>query len=138
MTDTTTIDYGMRTHVDLPFNEALVNVTAALKEQGFGVLTEIDVKDTLKKKLDVDFRRYVILGACNPPLAHRALSTELEIGLLLPCNVIVYEDELGEGSTISIINPIMMLGIGIDPDLQDVAEDANDRLRRVLSAMESQ
>lgn len=132
----TTIEYGLRTHVDLPYDEAVAKVTAALKEQGFGVLTEIDVQATLKKKLDEDFRRYIILGACNPPLAHRALSTELEIGLLLPCNVIVYEDEPGAGTTISIINPIMMLGMGLDPNLQEVAEDADVRLRRVLSAME--
>jgi uncharacterized protein (DUF302 family) len=133
----TTMDYGMRTHVDLPYNEAIAKVTAALKDEGFGVLTEIDVKATLKKKLDTDFRRYIILGACNPPLAHAALSTELEVGLLLPCNVIVYEDESGVGSTISIIDPMMMLGIGINPSLQDVAGEADARLRRVLSAVEA-
>lgn len=136
MTDTTT-DYGLRTHVDLPYETAIETVTAALKEQGFGVLTEIDVQATLKKKLDADFRRYIILGACNPPLAHRALSTELEIGLLLPCNVIVYEDESGAGSTVSIIDPMMMFGMGINPSLQPVADEANTRLRAVIAALEA-
>lgn len=131
----TTIDYGMRTHLDLPYEEAVERATAALKEEGFGVLTEIDVKATLKKKLDADFRRYVILGACNPPLAHRALSTELEIGLLLPCNVIVYEDEDGQGSTVSVVNPMTMLGMGINPSLDEVGKEADARLRRVLASL---
>lgn len=136
MTDTTT-DYGMRTHVDLAFDAAVDKTTAALKEQGFGVLTEIDVRSTLKQKLDVDFRRYVILGACNPPLAHRALTTELEIGLLLPCNVIVYEDESGQGSTVSIIDPNVMFGMGINPSLQPVADEATTRLRAVIAALDA-
>lgn len=132
MNQTPAIDYGMRTHLDLPYDEAIEKVTAALKKEGFGVLTQIDVQATLKQKLDVDFRRYIILGACNPPLAYRAFSTELEIGLLLPCNVIVYEDESGHGSVVSIIDPIMMLGIGINPSLSSVGEEASTRLRRVL------
>ena len=132
MNQTPAIDYGMRTHLDLPYDVAIEKVTAALKKEGFGVLTQIDVQATLKQKLDVDFRRYIILGACNPPLAHRAFSTELEIGLLLPCNVIVYEDESGHGSVVSIIDPIMMLGIGINPSLSSVGEEASTRLRRVL------
>ena len=102
-------DYALRVHLDLPYEQAIERVTAALKEEGFGVLTEIDVKATLKKKLDADFRKYVILGACNPPLAYRALSTELEIGLLLPCNVIVYEEN--GGSVLSIVDPVSMLGV---------------------------
>lgn len=133
----TTLDYGMRTHLNLPYDVAVQRVTEALKVEGFGVLTEIDVKSTLKKKLDVDFRQYIILGACNPPLAHRALSTELEIGLLLPCNVIVYEDEDGEGSTVSIVNPVTMLGMGINPSLEPVGTEADARLRRVLNALET-
>lgn len=131
----TTIDYGMRTRVSAPYEQAVAQVTAALKAEGFGVLTTIDVQATLKQKLDVDFRRYVILGACNPPLAHRALSTELEIGLLLPCNVIVYEAEDGAGSVVSIVDPHAMLGTGINPSLAPVADEAAARLRRVLAAL---
>lgn len=129
----TTIDYGMRTHLDVPYETAVERVTAALKTEGFGVLTTIDVQSTLKQKLDVDFRRYVILGACNPTLAHRAMSTELEIGLLLPCNVIVYEDDRGPGSVVSIVDPHAMLGTGINPALAPVADEAAARLRRVLA-----
>lgn len=132
-----TVDYGMRIRLALPYEDAIEKVTAALKTEGFGVLTQIDVKATLKQKLDVDFRRYIILGACNPSLAHRAFSTELEIGLLLPCNVVVYEDESGAGSIVSIIDPIMMLGIGINPGLSAVGEEASARLRRVLNVLES-
>ncbi len=132
-----TVDYGMRVRLALPYEEAIEKVTAALKTEGFGVLTQIDVKATLKQKLDVDFRRYIILGACNPSLAHRAFSTELEIGLLLPCNVVVYEDESGAGSVVSIIDPVMMLGIGINPGLSAVGEEASARLRRVLNVLES-
>ena len=134
MTETTT-DYAFRTHVALPYEAAIESVTAALKEEGFGVLTEIDVKATLKKKLDADFRRYVILGACNPPLAYQALNTELEIGLLLPCNVIVYEDDEQRGSVVSIVDPISMLGMVINPRLDTVAMEAGSRLQRVLAAI---
>ena len=106
--------------------------TAALKEQGFGVLTEIDVRATLKKKLNVDFRPYVILGACNPPLAYRALQTERELGLLLPCNVIVYDN--GDGtSTISAIDPLQMVSVTNNPDLDPIAADANARLLAALA-----
>lgn len=134
--DTTTVaDYGMRTRLDLPYEQAIDAVTAALKAEGFGVLTQIDVKDTLKQKINVDFHRYIILGACNPHLAHRAFTTELEIGLLLPCNVIVYED--GDGSIVSIVDPVAMLGIGLNPGLASVGEEASARLRRVLAALES-
>lgn len=137
MNQPATVDYGMRVHLALPYDEAIDRVTAALKAEGFGVLTQIDVQATLKQKLDVDFRRYIILGACNPPLAYRAFSTELEIGLLLPCNVVVYEDESREGSVVSIIDPIMMLGIGINPALSAVGEEASARLRRVLDALQT-
>ncbi|MGD8752327.1 MAG: DUF302 domain-containing protein, partial [Anaerolineales bacterium] len=88
-------EIAYRAKLEVPYEEAVEMVTAALKEEGFGVLTEIDVKATIKQKLDKDFRKYVILGACNPPLAHRALTTQLDIGLLLPCNVIVYEADSG-------------------------------------------
>jgi uncharacterized protein (DUF302 family) len=126
-------DYALRTALGLPFAQAVERTVAALKEEGFGVLTEIDVKATLKKKLDIDFREYVILGACNPPLAHRALSTELEIGLLLPCNVIIYENK--GGSAVSIMDPLSMLGVVENPDLQPVAEEARARLARVIAAL---
>ena len=129
-----TDDYGIRTRLPLPYDQAVERVTEALKEEGFGVLTEIDVKATLKKKLDVDFRRYIILGACNPPLAHQALSTETEVGLLLPCNVVVYED--GEGSVVSAADPRMMMQIANDPEaLRPVADDARERLVRAIDAL---
>jgi uncharacterized protein (DUF302 family) len=126
-------DYALRVRLDMPYEQAVEKATAALKEEGFGVLTEIDVKATLKKKLDADFRRYVILGACNPPLAHRALSTELEIGLLLPCNVIVYEED--GGSVVSIVDPISMLGVVESAELEPVASEARARLQRVIGAL---
>jgi uncharacterized protein (DUF302 family) len=131
-------DYGMRTHLNLPYEQAIEAVTAALKTEGFGVLTQIDVKATLKQKLDVDFRRYIILGACNPPLAHRALTAETEIGLLLPCNVIVYEDESGLGSIVSIIDPYAMFSAGISRDLTPIAGEAAEKLRRVLEKLEAE
>jgi uncharacterized protein (DUF302 family) len=127
------IKYNFKTQLDLSFKEAVTRVTEALKSEGFGVLTEIDVKSTLKKKLGVDFRNYVILGACNPPLAHRALQAELEIGLLLPCNVIVYEQD--GGSTVSIVNPQAMLGVIHDPELEKVAVDAQVRLERAIEVL---
>ncbi len=135
-TATATTAYGMGTKLNIPYEQAVEKVTAALKEEGFGVLTEIDVKATLKKKLDADFRKYIILGACNPPLAYQALQTELEIGLLLPCNVIVYEED--GGSVVSIADPIAMLGIVGNPTLNSVAEEARARLQRVLEALQSE
>jgi uncharacterized protein (DUF302 family) len=128
-------DLALRVRLDAPYEEAMERVTAALKAEGFGVLTEIDVKATMKKKLDAEFRKYAILGACNPPLAHRALSTELEIGLLLPCNVIVYEED--GGSVVSIVDPISMLGVVDSPALKPVADEARARLERVAKALGS-
>ncbi len=130
-----TSQYGTRVHLDVPYEVAVEQTTAALKAEGFGVLTTIDVRATLKQKLDVDFRRYVILGACNPPLAHRALTTELELGLLLPCNVIVYEDDSGAGSVVAAVNPHVMLATGINSDLLPVADEVAARLGRVLAAL---
>lgn len=130
----TTTGYAFRTHLDVPYEEAIEQVTAALKAEGFGVLTQIDVKATLKQKLDVDFRPYIILGACNPPLAHRALSTELEIGLLLPCNVIVY-DSADAGSEVAIADPQMMMGPVENPAIEPVAQDARARLQRVIDSL---
>lgn len=113
-------------------------VTQELRAEGFGVLTRIDVKSTFKEKLGEDFRPYVILGACNPPLAHRALSSNPDIGLLLPCNVVI--EERGEGSLVSIINPEAMIRIGelsTDGVMCDVASDARARLERVAAALGS-
>lgn len=130
--------YGLQVQLPVSYEEAVQHATAALKEQGFGVLTTIDVKDTLKQKLDRNFRKYVILGACNPPLADRALHAELEIGLLLPCNVIVYEAGASE-SVVSAMAPLAALGIvGENRDLQDVAREADARLRKALSTLESE
>lgn len=126
-------EYAFRTKLDLPYEQAVEKTTAALKDEGFGVLTEIDVKATLKTKLGADFRKYVILGACNPPLAHQALNTELEIGLLLPCNVIVYEED--SGSVVSIVDPISMLGVVENPALNPVAEEARTRLQSVIEVL---
>ena len=123
-------DFGIRVTLDVPYEAAIEKATAALKEEGFGVLTEIDVKGTLKKKLDADFRRYVILGACNPKLAYQALQNELEIGLLLPCNVIVYETDDGQ-STVSIVDPLSMMGVVESEPLLQVADQAKARLTRV-------
>lgn len=126
--------YGFSIDVDLPYEQALQKVTEALKAEGFGVLTTIDVKATMKAKLDVEFRRYVILGACNPPLAHQALSEELEIGLLLPCNLIVYERAEG-GSTISAMNALAAMSFTGNPGLEPIAQEATARLERVLAAV---
>jgi uncharacterized protein (DUF302 family) len=127
--------YGFSKRLSVPFDQAVEKATAALKQEGFGVLTEIDVKSTLKKKLDVDFRRYVILGACNPPFAHKALSAELEIGLLLPCNVIVYETEEG-GSVVSAQNPMAAFRLVDNPALQDVADQVTEKLQRAVTGLE--
>lgn len=128
--------YGMQVHLDnVPYEQAVEKITAALKEQGFGILSNIDVKATLKAKLDADFRPYVILGACNPPLAKRALESETEIGLLLPCNVIVYSDETGEGSVVSAADPQAMLGIVNKPELEEIAEEAKNRINKALSSL---
>ena len=128
-------EFAYRVELDVPYEQAVEKVTAALKEEGFGVLTEIDVQATIKKKLDADFRKYVILGACNPPLAHRALTTELEIGLMLPCNVLVDDDD--GGSVVSIVDPLSMLGVVESPDLEPVAEEARRRLKRVAEALKA-
>ncbi|MGD2158324.1 MAG: DUF302 domain-containing protein [Anaerolineales bacterium] len=126
-------EIAYRAKLEVPYEEAVEMVTAALKEEGFGVLTEIDVKATIKQKLDKDFRKYVILGACNPPLAHRALTTQLDIGLLLPCNVIVYEAD--SGSEVAIIDPISMLGVVDNPELEPVADEAREKLQRIANAL---
>ena len=128
--------YGLRVALDVPYSIALEHTTDALRNQGFGVLTTIDVQQTLKAKLDRDFRQYVILGACNPPLADRALRAELEVGLLLPCNVIVYETGPAS-SVVAAMAPLAALGIvGDNPALADVAREADQRLRAALRQLE--
>ncbi len=135
MMDQPKIQLGLTVRLNRNFDDALTQVTAALKTEGFGVLTEIDVKETLKKKLDVDFRPYKILGACNPPLAYRALSTAPEVGLLLPCNVTVsYVDD--NVTEVAIVDPLSMLGFVNHPDLEPVAKEARVRLDRVVNVLQ--
>ena len=129
---TTTTAYGMKKTVPLPYDKAVEKTRAALKDQGFGVLTEIDIKEKLKEKLGVDFKRYIILGACNPPLAHKALLAEPEIGLLLPCNVIVYEVTDDE-SVVAAADPEAMMQVTGNDTLRTVAEDAKKRLKSALA-----
>ena len=128
--------YGFSKTIDLPYAEAVEKTRTALKAEGFGVLTEIDMKAKLKEKLDVDFRNYVILGACNPPLAYKTLQQEINIGLLLPCNVIVYEaDEAGK-SVVAAIDAKMMLSVaGDNQTLEAVATEVNEKLRRVVAQL---
>ena len=127
--------YGFGISVRLPYQDAFERTRAALKQQGFGVLTEIDVRQTLKDKMDVEFRPYVILGACNPPLAHRALTADLEIGLLLPCNVVVY-DNGDDTSTFDSMDPEAALGlVGDNPAIAEVARDAKVRLRQAIDSI---
>ena len=126
-----TTELGIQAKLNLPYEQAIEKTTEALKAEGFGVLTEIDVKATLKQKLGADFRRYVILGACNPPLAYRALSANLDVGLLLPCNVTVYEE--GEGAVVTAVDPVTMLGVLKDDQVVcDVAKEAKSRLERAI------
>lgn len=127
--------YGIGTRVGLPFDAAVARVREELQKEGFGVLTEIDVKATLQKKLGVDFRRYLILGACNPSLAHRALSAELEIGLLLPCNLIAYETETGD-VIVSAFDPMRMVDlVGRKDAIREVAAIVREKLGRVIAAV---
>ena len=126
--------FGIRRTLDLGFDEALAKVPEALKAEGFGVLTEIDVQATLKKKLDVDFRRYRILGACNPPFAHRALQHSLEVGMLLPCNVIVYETD-DRKTVVSAVDPMQTMAAQGDPALRPLAEQVQQKLQRVIDSL---
>lgn len=136
MSNLPVMDLSMTAHLNVDFDTAVVMVTNALKAEGFGVLTEIDVKETMKKKLDVNFRPYKILGACNPPLAYRSLSAVPEVGLLLPCNVIVYQMENGQ-IEVSLVNPLAMLGVIDNPVLHSIANEAYARLARVAEAIRS-
>lgn len=128
-------ELGYQSILSISYEKALEKVTEALKAEGFGVLTSIDVKETMKKKLDADFRKYTILGACNPPLANRALTARPDVGLLLPCNVIVYEE--GESTVVNIIDPMSMVNFIPDPALETVAREAAEKLKRVSAALQS-
>lgn len=122
---------GTSRKVQTDFDDAVSRIRDALQKEGFGVLTEIDVKKTLKNKLDVDFRKYLILGACNPPFAHRALTTDLEIGLLLPCNVVVYEDDGGD-IVVSAVDAAVMATVSGNRALSEIAGEVNDKLKRAI------
>lgn len=125
--------YALTQDLPLPYAEAVEKVRAALAEEGFGVLTEIDVRETLRKKLDVDFERYVILGACNPPLAHRALQAEHDVGALLPCNVVVHEK--GDASRVVVFDPEAGLGMAGNPALEPLGREVAERMRRMLERL---
>ena len=125
--------YGFTKTTDYSFEQAIEKVTEELKKEGFGILSTIDVKDTLKKKIDVDFKKYTILGACNPKLAHGALQVEEELGLLLPCNVIVYEKN--DKTVVSIFDPRVMTLVIENPEMNPVAEEVKNKLQRVLEAV---
>jgi uncharacterized protein (DUF302 family) len=127
------MSYGMSKTVSLSYEKAIEKVTEELKKEGFGILTSIDVKETLKKKLDVDFNKYMILGACNPPFAYRGLQIEEQLGLLLPCNVIVYEKE---GKTVvGVFDPMSMTKLVENEAMKPVAEDVAAKLQRVFQSL---
>jgi uncharacterized protein (DUF302 family) len=127
------MSYGYKMELELDFEKAIEKARAELQKEGFGVLTEINVKSTLKEKLDVDYENYIILGACNPPFAHKALQAEKEIGLLLPCNVIIYSKN---GKTIiSAINPTEVMSIINNPKLKAIAEEVEKKLKKTIDAI---
>ncbi len=125
--------YGFSKTTLLSYDQTIVKVTEELKKEGFGVLTTIDVRETMKKKLNVDFPKYVILGACNPPFAYQALQAEEEIGLLLPCNLIVYEKE--GITTVAAFDPMVMTSVVDNPAIVPVAQEMKTRLERVIEAV---
>ena len=127
------MQYGFSKITGYGFEQAIEKVTEELKKEGFGVLTSIDVKETLKKKINVDFKKYTILGACNPPLAYQALQAEEELGLLLPCNVIVYEKN--DKTIVSVFDPNIMAHLIDNPKMKPVAEEVKSKLKRVLEAV---
>lgn len=127
------MQYGFSKTVDMPYEEVIEKVATELKKEGFGVLTSIDVRETLKQKINVDFKKYAILGACNPPIAHRALLEEEELGLLLPCNVVVYEKE--NKTRVSIFDPMVMTKIIENEKMKPIATEIQEKLQRVLKAI---
>ncbi|RMD94489.1 MAG: DUF302 domain-containing protein [Calditrichaeota bacterium] len=127
------MSYYFSKTVNLPFDEAIEKVTEELKKEGFGILTEIDVKETLKKKLDVDFRPYKILGACNPPFAYKALQAEEKIGTMLPCNVIVQQKE--DGVEIAAVDPVSSMQAMDNPSLAEIAQTIQSKLKNVIEAV---
>lgn len=130
----TTTSYAIGRSVALPYEQAVARIRETLQQQGFGVLTEIDVRATLKQKLDVDFKKYIILGACNPPLAYQGFQAEPDVGLLLPCNVVVYE-EGPRASRVAVLDPVAQLGISGREDLAPVAREARQKLEKALAAV---
>lgn len=131
-----TTRYGISTTVKMPYERAVERAKEELAKEGFGVLAEIDIAGALKKKLGVDFRPYLILGACNPPLAHRALMAERDIGLLLPCNVIVYAGDEAGTSVVAAMDPVEALSLTGNAEIRPLAEEVKERLGRVLAGLE--
>ncbi len=127
------MEYSYKKQVNFPFEEAVAQIKEELQKEGFGILTEIDVRATMKKKLDIDYENYVILGACNPQLAHRTLEAEKEIGLFLPCNVIVYEES--GVVTVSAIAPVAMMGVIGNDTLDEIAQIAEDKLKSAIDSI---
>ncbi len=127
------MNYGFSKTLNMPFEQAIEKVTEELKKEGFGVLTSIDVKATLKQKIDVDFKKYTILGACNPPIAHKALQEEEELGLLLPCNVIVYEKD--NKTNVSFFDPMVMTWVIDNDNMKPIAGEVKEKLQKVLEAL---
>lgn len=127
------MELGISTRLNIEFDDAIAKTRAALQEQGFGVLTEIDMQATLKAKIGAEMERYVILGACNPQLAHRAVGVDRQIGLLLPCNVVVRSD--GDGVIVEAMNPALMVAVTEEPGLEEVAAEATTRLQAAIDAL---
>ena len=127
------IDYGFTKEVDMPFEVAIEVVTEELKKEGFGILTKIDVKEKFKEKLGIEFKKYVILGACHPPSAHKAILAEENIGLMLPCNVIVFEKE--KKTAISFIRPTATMGMIVNEELRHIAEEVEMKLKDVFDSI---
>ena len=131
--DSMKINYGFKREMDLPFDEAVQRTRTALAGEGFGVLCEIDIKEKLKEKLGVDFGNYLILGACNPPLAYEALQEEIDLGLLLPCNVVVYQE--GAKTIVGVIDAARMMSVVGNERVEKTAQEVNEKLQRVIEAL---